>query len=169
MPSYNNYNSYKDRNNYTSNGQNNHQNNQQSQNAPTPPPPYAPLNKLTYVNTAENIIKWFVKPDKCGEDKLNALTLSQIRILLDLINEVYIPVKNSPQADLSDGIKSKLQYIKMKMAYQAGRDGKVKTFINKTDLLRHIDHVKTKEDLILLAHYMEALVAYHKFYGGKDN
>ena len=81
-----------------------------------------------------------------------------------MINEVYIPVKSSTDKELNEDILSKLQYIKMKIAYQAGREKKVKIFVDNTDIMKHIDHVKTKDDLILLAHYMEALVAYHKYH-----
>ena len=120
---------------------------------------FEPLNKLTYVDEAEKIMK--------NTDRKGAITANQIRIILDLINEVYIPVKSSSDSELSEDILSKLQYIKMKIAYQAGRDDKVKNFVRDTNIMNYIDNVKTKNDVILLAHYMEALVAYHKYYGLK--
>lgn len=120
---------------------------------------FEPLNKLKYVDDAEKIILEI----KGYKEKINK---NQIRIILDLINEVYVPEKGSAVKDLGEDTLSKLKYIKMKIAYQAGRGRDVKTFVEKTDIMRHIDNVKTKDDLILLAHYMEALVAYHKYYIG---
>lgn len=120
---------------------------------------YEPLDKLKYVDNAEKIILKI--KEKRGNEIINT---NQIRIILDLINEVYIPVKSSTDKELNEDILSKLQYIKMKIAYQAGREKKVKIFVDNTDIMKHIDHVKTKDDLILLAHYMEALVAYHKYH-----
>ena len=119
---------------------------------------FEPLNKLTYVDKAEKIMK--------ETDKKGAIPTNQIRIILDLINEIYMPVKASDakETELGDDILSKLKYIKMKIAYQAGRDPKVKQFVENTNIMNHIDNVKVKDDVILLAHYMEALVAYRKYY-----
>lgn len=125
-------------------------------------PVFKPLEKTTYVKQAEEIIKIKLFKNKYG--KINLKT-NQIRIILDLINEVYVPVKNSQEKELSDDVKSRLQYIKMKIAYQAGREKDVKDFVNKSNIMGYIDDVRNKDDLVLLAHYMEALVAYHKFYG----
>jgi CRISPR-associated protein Csm2 len=122
----------------------------------TQPKKFEPLNKLTYVDNAEKIMS--------ETDRKGAIPTNQIRIILDLINEVYIPVKASAETKLSEDILSKLKYIKMKIAYQAGRDEKVKNFVINTNIMNYIDNVKTKDDVILLAHYMEALVAYHKYY-----
>lgn len=119
---------------------------------------FEPLDKTTYVDKAEKIIK-------TGDIRIKR---NQIRIILDLINEVYIPVKNSKQKELSDDVKSKLQYVKMKIAYQAGRDKDVKDFVQKSNIMGYIDEVKDKDGLFLLAHYMEALVAYHRFYIDKE-
>lgn len=123
---------------------------------------FKPLEKTTYVKQAEDIIK-----NKISRNKGNKINLktNQIRIILDLINEVYIPVKNAKSKELNEDVKSKLQYIKMKIAYQAGREKDVMDFVNKSNIMKYIDEVKTKDDLVLLAHYTEALVAYHKFYG----
>ncbi len=126
------------------------------------PTKFETLDKVTYVDKAEKIMK------ALAQDK-NAITTSQIRIILDLINEIYIPVKTSTDpADkgLDIDTKSKLQYTKMKIAYQAGRDNKVKKFVEDSHIMEHIDQVKTKGDMILLAHYTEALVAYHKYHIG---
>lgn len=127
-------------------------------------PMFKPLDKLTYVRQAEKIIKDDLYRDRDGRIML---TTNQIRVLLDLINDVYMQVKTKKDERLSDDIQSKIQYCKMKIAYQAGKDtkGSVKDFVAKTNIMNYLDAVNgSRDNLILVAHYMEALVAYHKFY-----
>ena len=46
---------------------------------------------------------------------------------------------------------------------------KVKNFIDKTNILVLLKEVgKTKHNYILFSKYMEALIAFHKYYGGKE-
>lgn len=53
--------------------------------------------------------------------------------------------------------------------YEAGREVKVKKLIEEADILTHIDEIKnSRKQYILFSRYMEALVAYRKFYGGRD-
>ena len=56
----------------------------------------------------------------------------------------------------------------MRCAYEAGRDQEVKRFIEKTHMMDCVDWIEnSKEHFILYYHYVEALVAYHKYYGGE--
>jgi len=62
-----------------------------------------------------------------------------------------------------------LQYLKVKLIYAAGRHKEVKNFILASDIDRYLDNIgDSKEAFILYSRYMEALVAYHRFYGGRD-
>ena len=55
-------------------------------------------------------------------------------------------------------------------AYEGGRDSKVKDFIAKAYLLEYLKGIgSSRDDFIRFAHYMEALVAYHRFFGGREN
>jgi len=70
---------------------------------------------------------------------------------------------------LSEQLAAEIKYLKVKIAYQAGRERAVRDFVQKAELTKKIDEIGTdlskyKE----FAKYIEALVAYHKFYGGKD-
>lgn len=59
--------------------------------------------------------------------------------------------------------------MRIRTAYEAGRDDTVKTFVEKARLLQYMKGIgSSREDLIRFAHYMEALVAYHRFYGGRE-
>ena len=53
--------------------------------------------------------------------------------------------------------------------YEAGREKSVKNFIEETGILDVIKNAKKdKESYLLFSRYMEALVAFHRYYGGED-
>ena len=61
----------------------------------------------------------------------------------------------------------------MRFVYEVGRDPRgyngVKDFVNKSKIIECIDQIGSdKEKFLLFCKYMEALVAYHKYYGGRD-
>ena len=96
---------------------------------------------------------------------LKPLSMSKLRGIYGLITNVYTRV-NSPE-NLDQNI-SDLQYIKVKMAYESGRDSSAKDFISKAGLMHLLDQIKTYDQFILYCRYAESLVAYFKFYGGKE-
>ena len=119
-----------------------------------------------YVEIAEGVIK-NLNRDK--ENKL-LLTTSKIRNILAMVSELYNDAQRLRAETLSDELIGRVQYLKMRVAYEAGRDDVVRDFVEMAQLLGEIDRVgRKKERLILFCHYMEALVAYHKFLGGRDN
>lgn len=64
---------------------------------------------------------------------------------------------------------AKLGMMRVRTAYEAGRDSAVKNFVEQTKLLQYIKGIRLDRKAFLnFAHYMEALVAYHRYYGGKD-
>lgn len=120
------------------------------------------------------------------------LTTTQIRKLLSILNEVYsFAVSTSAKLEdktdnLTDSdliLKDKMQYFKMRCIYEAGRDEYqdinkttgVHDFIYRTKILKYLDdfnninsHKELRKQFIWIFHYMESLVAYHRFLGGKD-
>ena len=63
----------------------------------------------------------------------------------------------------------RINYLKIRFVYEAGREPKVKTLVTKAEILQHIDEIKdSRKQYILFSRYMEALVAYRKFLGGHD-
>lgn len=124
------------------------------------------LDKKTYVKQAENVI------GKLKRDKFkNAIVVSysQLRNILALMNELYNAVLYSSDEKLNDDMQSRIQYVKMKIVYAAGRDMNVKDFVTCSDILNYMDMIgDSRERLMLVCHYMESLIAYHKFMGGKD-
>lgn len=151
--SYNNKSQYnKNQNNRTSGG---------SQNKPKEERKLTPLDK-NYVNRAEKVI---VRLNQSG----NKLTTSQIRNILSMLNQIYNDVITTMDTVLSEDVQSQLQYFKVKLIYTAGRDTNVKAFIEESQIDLCLDDIgDNREKFILYCRYMEALVAYHKFYGGRD-
>lgn len=121
------------------------------------------LDKKTYVKKAEEVIGK-LKTDKYDKP---CLSTSQIRNILTLVNEAYNIIQHNQEEVLSDEVQSRTQYIKMRIAYSAGRDTSVKDFVEKSGIMVHLDRAgESRSRLILVCNYMEALVAYHKFNRG---
>ena len=116
-----------------------------------------------YVEQAKKVIDNLVK----GNGKI--LTTSKIRKLLAIISDMYTKAKRLKSDVLNSDWISKIQYFKMHTVYEAGRETAVKKFVEEAQLIEQIDKIKTdRKKLILICHYMEALVAYRKFLGGRD-
>lgn len=121
------------------------------------------------------------------------ITTSQIRKLLSILNDIYSFVVSTPaNSDTAKGedyldesdeiLKEKMQYLKMRCIYEAGRDEYydkkttgVRDFVNRTQILMYLDefekitsHKELHKAFIWIFHYMESLIAYHRFLGGKD-
>lgn len=119
-----------------------------------------------YVEQAEKVMQDLQAAGK-GQIKL---TTSKIRNILAMVSELYNDTQRLRAETLSDELVGRVQYLKMRVAYEAGRDGIVMDFVKKAELLEEIGRVgRKKERLILFCRYMEALVAYHRFLGGKEN
>ena len=71
---------------------------------------------------------------------------------------------------LTEEVKSRIEYLKVRFLYEAGRDEKgVKQLVENANLLGVLKNVKgSKKNYILFNRYMEALVAFHRYYGGDD-
>lgn len=120
------------------------------------------ITEENYVGKAESVITALI-----GRKEL--LTTSKIRKLLAILSEIYTDARHDGKKELSDEIKSRIQYFKMHFVYEAGREKTVKAFWEAAQIEKQIDKIgNSKKELILFCHYMEALVAYRKFLGGKD-
>lgn len=102
------------------------------------------------------------------------LKTNQIRKVLTAVNsltgriDVY-RAKHGQEDTLSEELADAVKYLKVKFIYQAGREDSVKQFVNRANLVARIDGIGTSiKKYEEFARYIEALVAYHKFYGGKD-
>jgi CRISPR-associated protein Csm2 len=57
----------------------------------------------------------------------------------------------------------------VRFLYEAGRESAVKSLVEQAGILQILKEIgNSKKNYILFNRYMEALVAFHKFNGGKD-
>lgn len=131
------------------------------------------------VDKAELAIKSICKPNKKNHDKLVIeLKTNQIRKILTAVNilknKVDIYKIANPQAKkLDEELQMEIEFLRVNIAYQIGREkGKenlVREFVEKADLLNMVKNIngdiKAFENF---CRYIEALVAFHKFYGGQE-
>ena len=122
---------------------------------------------MGYVEDAEKVFRdWYSTRDK-------KITTSKIRGLLSGMSDIYNDVVRVEGEELPQDIVDRIQYLKVQFVYEYGRDdkkdGPVRRFINESKILNKIDKIGTsKKKFIEMERYMEALVAYHRFYGGED-
>ncbi|MCI2146678.1 MAG: type III-A CRISPR-associated protein Csm2 [Clostridiales bacterium] len=122
------------------------------------------ITKENYVDHAEQVMR---KLCDNGSRQKDLVTTSKIRSILSMVSEIYNNVRLERDPKLNENLKERLQYLKMRMVYEAGREPSVKTFIEEARLMKVLDEVgDSRERLITFCHYMEALVAYRKFLGG---
>ena len=124
------------------------------------------INESNYSDVAQNVIKTLSQPNKYG--RINIISTSQLRNILTMSADIYnqvVPLEK----DLTDEINSRIEYLRVRCFYEAGRERLVKNFMEKSkipEILREING--EKKNFILFNHYLEALVAFRKYYGGKD-
>ena len=126
---------------------------------------YQKLTVDNYVDVAEKVIDHLLEID----GKSNIITSSKIRGILALNSEIYNMVTHSTSDTLSDEIKAKIQYLKVRRVHDMGREKSVKSFSENAHLIDCIKDIgETKAGYILFARYLEALVAFRKYKGPKD-
>ncbi len=122
---------------------------------------------------ADRVIQLFVVKDRNGEDTIT-FTTSQIRKFLTAVNMVTNKVnvyfmRHSEAREIPEELAAQIRYLKVKIAYQAGRKGAVHDFVEKAELVRRIDSIGTsRKRYEYFAHFIEALIAYHRFRGGRE-
>lgn len=120
------------------------------------------ITSANYAAVAEALIRDYMKDYKGGQRELST---SKLRDIYSYIMNVRVRVNSEEefQENLSD-----IQYLRVKMAYDAGREGSVKTFLEKTFLMEIAAKIQSFDEFALYCRYAESLVAYFKFCGGKD-
>ncbi len=113
------------------------------------------------------IIELKTKKNQRGKP-IGLLTVSQIRNLLAMSADILNEVLEYPEENLSEELLDRVSYLTVRFYYEAGRDEKVKSFIETAKLLPFLKGIKTRKQYIQYYQYMEALVAFHKYHGGKD-
>lgn len=129
------------------------------------------MEKITDLNA--DMANEFVKNKLfCFDERVNRekalITTSQIRKFLSAVNCLENKI-SSCEKELSPEIVNEIKYLKVKLAYQVGRDNKnvgLRNLYNEIEPL--ISQIGTsKDNYTKVARYIEAIVAYHKFNGGE--
>lgn len=132
-----------------------------------------PLNEENYVDKAEAVIKKLTKPVMQNNGKQRPgkiVTTSKIRNLLAMVSDIYNDVSILNSDKLGSDIVGQISYMKIRFYYEAGREPLVKTLLSDSEVFEILDKIgNSKKNYILFSRYMEALVAFRKYYGGNDD
>ena len=130
------------------------------------------INNGNYVDEAERVIKTLKNKKNPKTNKaISMVTTTKIRNLLAMTADIYNEVLNIPGEKLPNRLNDRIEYLRVRFIYECGKDqeGKVKDFVEPAGILEILREVRgEKANFILFNRYMEALVAFHRYYGGKD-
>ncbi len=126
------------------------------------------ITSTKYVDEAEKSIQSL-------QERRDLLSTNKIRGILALVSDLNDKLRMDDSLSAKT-IREDCGYIRMRFAYECGREQKVKSFVNCANLIGFLKSIddkalgekEVKEKAILFCKYMEALVAYHKYYGGND-
>lgn len=129
------------------------------------------INDENYVDEAEKVISKLKKKVNQRTGKPEPMvTTSKLRNLLAMTADIYNEVLNYQGDELPEDICSRIAYLRIRFVYEAGREPKVNDLVTESKILDIIKDINgNKRNYILFNRYMEALVAFHRYYGGKDN
>lgn len=124
---------------------------------------------------------------KIMQEKNLRITTSKIRKLLSLATDICYnqnnqdnqessrtkstpPTDKLPADKLRSDILHQIQLMRIRLVYEAGRDPDVRVFISQSHLIGYLKDIgESREKLVHYTQYLEALVAYHRFFGGREN
>jgi CRISPR-associated protein Csm2 len=124
---------------------------------------FATVKMENIVNDAEIKAKKFAQDDK--------VKTNQIRNFFAAISKMRVNFSSAEKDKKYQTIQNDLILLKPKLAYAAGRQRDVRNFQQYVTqaidaVIKSNDKEKATENFFAL---IESIVAYHKFYGGKDN
>ena len=82
-----------------------------------------------------------------------------------MVSEIYNEVVHESGEVLSSESQERIQYLRLRIVYESGRETSVKDFVQKLNIRRTKKVKDSKSQFLLFCRYMEALVAYRKFSG----
>ena len=129
------------------------------------------------IEEAEKAIKSLrkLRPTRKDPNRLVIeLTTSQIRKFLTAVNslknkiDVY-KINHLNEDVLSDDLVMEVKFLRVNILYQAKKNDNVKEFIAKARIEKRINEIGDSiANFNKFYKYVEALVAFHKYYGGRD-
>ncbi|HHW46878.1 MAG TPA: type III-A CRISPR-associated protein Csm2 [Clostridiales bacterium] len=122
-----------------------------------------------YVRAAEEVMIKLGKYNEKTGTYFFKITTSKIRSFLSLSNDIYNIEIRSKDENLTEESINKLNRMRVRILYEAGRYEEVKAFVENSKIISYIKGIGTSRKKFLdFAQYLEALVAYHRFLGGKS-
>lgn len=117
-----------------------------------------------YVNEAEKVIMELKEMKNRNGKPIKVVTTSKIRNLLAMTSDIYNEVMNVPEDKLGEDICTRIEYLRVRFIYEAGREPAVRNLVEKSDILSVLTNIKgSKKRYILFNRYMESLVAFRKY------
>ncbi|RKZ23257.1 type III-A CRISPR-associated protein Csm2 [bacterium] len=110
--------------------------------------------------------------DRIGREISRTITTTQIRKFLDAVKKLKVkmkkpkPEERKGEESITEFRRNEVLYLKPHIAYAGGRHRNVRPFAEL--VMEAIDKVHDADDFEQFATFIEAIVAFHKFYGGKD-
>ena len=129
------------------------------------------INEQNYVDLAEKaILNLKNKVNPKSKKAIPMVTTSKIRNLLSMTADIYNHVLILNDDKLNSELMGRIEYLRIRFVYECGREPRVKDFVTEAKILEVLKEISgSKENYILFNHYMEALIAFHRFNGGKND
>ncbi len=144
---------------------------------------YRSKHQPAYYESTENISQeLFEKPDAYvsyadtviqelrSQEDGKKFSTSKIRNILSMVTDIYNDIIRQSDDKLSNEIQDRITSLRIRLVYECGREPKIiRPFVEKARLLDWISFIgDSRARFIHFSRYMEALVAYHRYHGGKD-
>ena len=94
------------------------------------------INEKNYVDKAEKVISDLAEESKVkNRGRVNIVTTSKLRNLLAMTADIYNQVLLYPSERLDDELLGRIEYLRVRVMYECGRDNehKVEKFIKKAE------------------------------------
>ena len=128
------------------------------------------IDETNYVDRAEQAILKLKELKTASGREIPIVTTSKIRNLLAMVSDIYNDVLNLKDEKLNKDVIGRINYMKLRFYYEAGREESVKRLLVHAKVFDLINEIgNSRNNYILFSRYMEALVAFRKFHGGKDD
>ena len=128
------------------------------------------INEENYLAKAESVILKLSKQVNKQGKVVAMVTNSKIRNLLSMSADIYNQVLDCKDDKLPQELNGRIEYLRVRYIYEAGREPRVKDLVIQGELLEIMKEIQgSKKNYILYYHYMEALVAFKRFWNKNDD
>lgn len=108
--------------------------------------------------------------DTLMQEQCKNITTSKLRKILSLFMDVYNTENLRTDEAIAQENVTRLQLAKIRLVYECGREKEVKAFAEDAYLFHWLKEAGTSREMVLrYIHYLEALVAYHRYHNEGEN